>query len=125
LRAGVLRLVLVAGVRAEVESAFAEAVSDCGLSDLVGDAIEIIFDPDVMQYFAKFNATLARTDVLWTKPSEVTFFAGLGLPLLLAPPIGVHEEYNQRWAVEQGAGLVERDPRFSGEHLTEWLADGT
>jgi hypothetical protein len=27
--------------------------------------------------------------------------------------------------VENGAGLEQRDPRFTGEWLAEWLADGT
>jgi len=36
-------------------------------------------------------------------PSEMTFFAALGLPLILAPAVGVHERYNARWATEAGA----------------------
>jgi hypothetical protein len=68
---------------------------------------------------------LAEADILWTKPSEMTFFAALGLPLVLAPAVGAQESYNRRWAVESGAGLAQRDPRFAGEWLAEWLADGT
>jgi hypothetical protein len=49
----------------------------------------------------------------------------LGLPLVFSAPVGAHENYNRRWAVEQGAGLHQRDPRSAAEWLTEWLSDGT
>ena len=76
------------------------------------------------EYYARFNALLARTDVLWTKPSELTFYAALGLPLVFAPPVGVHERYNRRWVRESGAGLEQRDPRRRRQWLSDWLADG-
>jgi len=62
--------------------------------------------------------------VLWTKPSEMTFYGALGLPLVLAPPVGVHERYNRRWAREGGAGLKQREARFASEWIGDWLADG-
>ena len=37
-------------------------------------------------YFAAFNALLAETDILYTKPSELSFFAALEIPLGCAPP---------------------------------------
>ena len=66
----------------------------------------------------------ADTDVLWTKPSELVFYAGLGIPLLLAPPVGIHESYNLRWVRENGAGLKQRDPRVVGERIQDHLSDG-
>ena len=62
----------------------------------------LLVAPDHATYFQRFRALLAETDVLWTKPSELTFFGALGLPLLLAPPVGIHESYNLRWAREAG-----------------------
>jgi hypothetical protein len=44
--------------------------------------------------------------------------------LVLAPPVGVHERYNRRWAREGGAGLKQREARFAAEWLVDWLADG-
>ena len=67
----------------------------------------------------------AEADVLWTKPSEMVFYAALGLLLVLSWPVGVHERYNRRWVEEHGAGLRQRDPRAVAEHIEEWLADGT
>ncbi len=121
---GLVRLALVAGVRPEVEARFREAVAGAGLEPLLGSAIEIVSEPTFAGYYARFNALLARTDVLWTKPSELTFYGALGLPLVLAPPVGVHARYNRRWARESGAGLKQREARFAAEWIADWLADG-
>ncbi len=124
LEAGMLRVALVAGVRADVEARFREDVKRTGMEALLGGALEIVVAPSFPEYYARFNALLARTDVLWSKPSELTFYGALGLPLVLANPVGVHERYNRRWARESGAGLKQRDPRFAAEWITDWLADG-
>jgi hypothetical protein len=39
--------------------------------------------------------------------------------------VGAQERYNRRWAVESGAGIKQRDPRFAGEWIAEWLSSGT
>jgi hypothetical protein len=119
---GKLRLCLVAGVRSEVAREFSAALAAAGLGD---SGVEILHEPTMDDYFRQFHARLADTDVLWTKPSEMTFFAALGLPLIMAPPVGVHERYNRRWAAEAGAGLFQHDVRYAGEWLEAYLADGT
>jgi hypothetical protein len=123
---GRLRLTLVAGLRPEVEARFREAVRAAGLEPHLapGGAVEVLRADGFPEYYAAFNARLADTDVLWTKPSELAFYAALGLPLVCAPPVGVHEHYNRRWVRESGAGLKQRDPRFAAEWLSDWLADG-
>jgi hypothetical protein len=120
-----LRIALVAGVRHEVARKFELWIKEERLEPLLGDAVRILFEPDMRHYFAAFNALMAETGILWTKPSEMTFFGALGLGMVLSPPVGAHEHYNRRWAVEQGAALHQRDPRVAGEWLNEWLADGT
>jgi len=124
LDAGKVRLALVAGVRPEVEARFREAIKGADLEGHLGGAVELVRGDGFADYYARFNALLARTDVLWSKPSELTFYAALGLPLVCAPPVGVHERYNRRWARESGAGLKQRDVRFAAEWLSDWLADG-
>lgn len=124
LEAGRLRLALVAGVRPEVEARFREALHRAGLEGLLGGPVELLREDGFEAYYRAFNALLARTDVLWTKPSELSFYAALGLPIVCAPPVGVHERYNRRWLTESGAGLKQRDARFAAEWLTDWLADG-
>jgi hypothetical protein len=122
-RAGRLRVALVAGIRAEVAARFRRAAERAALGGHAG--LTILHEPDLASYFRSFHGLLARTDVLWSKPSEITFFAALGLPLVFSPPVGVHERYNRRWCVEAGAGLRQRDPTHAAGWLEEWLADGT
>lgn len=125
LRQGRIRLALVAGVRKDVEVRFLEYLDATRLGDLLGGAIRILREDTFDAYYPTVNRLLADTDVLWTKPSEMVFYGALGLPLVLSSPVGAHERYNRRWAVERGAGLRQRDPRFAAERMAEWLADGT
>ena len=122
---GALRLTLVAGIRREVAATFRDVVAASGLSATLGEGVEILEAPDHPSYFSAFNELMARTDILWTKPSELTFYAALGIPLICAPPVGIHEAYNRRWAIEHGAGLRQRDPRYAADWISEWLSDGT
>jgi hypothetical protein len=122
---GRLRLTLVAGVRSAVAARFEDAVQRAGLGSQLGSGVEILYEPNIETYFKRFNLLLAETDVLWTKPSELTFFGALGLSLLLAPPVGRHESYNLRWAREAGAGLKQREAHWVAERLLDWLDDGT
>lgn len=122
---GRLRLVLVAGLRSEVAESFERWIDESDLGAHRGDGVEVLVEDDHDAYFRRFNRLLAETDVLWTKPSELTFFGALGLPLVFTPPLGTQERYNRRWAFEHGAGIGQRDPRQAGEWLGEWLVDGT
>ena len=116
---------MVAGVRAEVAAGFRAWAEDAGLASQIGTGLEIVCEATVAAYLHRFNHLLGHTDVLWTKPSELTFFAALGIPLVFARPVGVHERLNRRWAVQRGAGLKQDDPRHAAEWLREWLDDGT
>jgi hypothetical protein len=120
-----LTLSLVAGTKRPVAAKLAAAIDEAGLSgELERGAVEIVVEDSLPAYLARFNALLARTDALWTKPSEMSFFAALGLPLILAPPVGVHEVYNARWTQEHGAALAPRALETAGEWLLEWLEHG-
>ena len=122
---GIARLCLVAGVRRELAAEFARWVARAGLERHLGGAVEILYEETPEAYFRRFNRLLAGADVLWTKPSELSFFAALGLPLVLSWPLGVHERYNRRWALEHGAALKQREPRYVGSWIAERLGDGT
>jgi hypothetical protein len=128
LLSGRLRLMLVAGVREEVLRSFEAAIAGAQLERLRDDdgggAIEVLYRSDVITYLERFNQRLADVDVAWTKPSEMSFYAALGLPLILAPPIGMHEDYNRRWVKEAGAGVDQREPEQVAHWLAEWLEDG-
>lgn len=120
IEAGELQLSLVAGVREEVAERFRAWVRRAGLEG----EVEVLVEGTPAAYFRAFNRLLAGADLLWTKPSELTFFAALGLPLVLAPPVGAHERYNREWLLEHGAA-VDPERRRIGPWLRERLADGT
>jgi hypothetical protein len=122
---GKIRLALAAGTHGEIARRFTRWVGEAGLSDRLGAEVRVVVAESLDDYFPRFNRLLADTDVLWTKPSEMTFFAALGLPLVLSHPVGTHERYNRRWAIENGPGLKQRDPRFATYWLSEWLNEGT
>ncbi|MGM0558327.1 MAG: hypothetical protein ACQEVA_18225 [Myxococcota bacterium] len=122
---GELELTLVAGVRDEVKARFKALLRGVGLLEALGGPVEILHEPTFEPYYRRFNQRLRTTDILWTKPSEMTFYGGLGMAMLFSPAVGVHEKYNRRWAVEAGAGLVQRELDVTWDWLTEWLEDGT
>jgi hypothetical protein len=121
---GRFRLTLAAGTRQDVADRFRAAISAARLGEGDAAGVEVLAAPTFGAYYRAFNALLARADVLWTKPSELTFYAGLGLPLVMSAPVGVHERYNARWIVRSGAGFMQDDPALAADWLGEWLSDG-
>ena len=112
---GDLKLTLIAGIRPKVASILFEMVRCVGLGCCIGRGIHILLAKDLDDYFHTFNECLADTDVLWTKPSELVFYASLGLPLLLADPVGGQEHANRKWLLSVEGGLDAGDPtQFDG-----------
>ena len=122
LKKGDLRLNLVAGVRNDVYLFFNKVVKDCGLNNCSN--VNIVYSEDKINYFKDFNKILRTTDVLWTKPSELTFYSGLGIPIIMSKPIGSQEDYNREWLLAIGAGIDEQDPNYVDEWLFDWLNSG-
>ena len=117
-----IRLNLVAGVRDDVYLFFQEAVKKLRLETC--DNARVIYAEDKMSYFKIFNKILRSTDILWTKPSELTFYSGLGLPIIMSEPIGYQERHNREWLLAIGAGIDSLDPRYVDEWLFDWLDSG-
>jgi hypothetical protein len=124
LRAGEMRLVLVAGVSARVREIFRAGLAAAGLQELEGQGLEILYQPDKQRYFQSFNRTLRETDILWTKPSELSFYAALGLPVLMAPTIGSQEDFNREWLLGLEAGIDQGDMRDFEGWFFELLSSG-
>ena len=118
------RLVLVAGVNRFVERLFHEFVARTGLESELGDGVLIVREDDRPAYFDRFNALMRETDILWTKPSELSFYSALGIPIIMAPPIGSQENKNQRWLVDKGCAVPQYTPTLALEWLTDMLKDG-
>ena len=45
----------------------------------IDNGLEVLYDEGPFAFLDKFNDRLRRTDVLWTKPSELVFYSGLGI----------------------------------------------
>ena len=115
-----IRLTLSCGIQKNVFERVLGYINKAGLREEIGGRLQIVYDRDLDTYLKLFNAHLRRTDVLWTKPSELVFYCGLGLPILMAEPIGAHEELNKRWLREIHAGVSPPGPL---EACGEWLFD--
>lgn len=121
---GELRLNLVAGVRQDVYRFYEAAVRELHLGKLHPGSVTMLYGETKDEYFRLFNRALVDTDILWTKPSELSFYAGLGLPIIMAPPVGSQEEFNRSWLLSIGAGFMSEDPRYADEWLFDWLSSG-
>ncbi|MCX8161282.1 MAG: hypothetical protein N3G18_10215 [Candidatus Saccharicenans sp.] len=120
IQAGQVRLLLSCGVQRRVLERTLKYINQENLITHLDRHIYLVFSDDVFNYFEQFNRWLRQTDVLWTKPSELSFYCALGLPILMADPIGPQEELNKRWLMEIHAGLVPPGPP---EYCSEWLED--
>jgi len=114
-----LRVILVAGIKKEVRDYFEKEIRNGGLGEMLNDGIEILWGKDFGEYYDKFNLALRKTDVLWTKPSELSFYSALGLPIIIAPTIGSQEEFNRSWLLKSGFGLDQREM----EKVKDWFYD--
>ena len=122
---GDLRLNLVAGTRPEVATYFRQQIMTLGLAAaLKSGSIRIVLADTRPAYFAAFTALMRETDILWTKPSELAFYTGLGLPIIMAPTVGSQEDFNRSWLVQIGGGLDQLDPRYTHEWLFDWINAG-
>ena len=122
IKEGEFAMNLVAGNRPEVKSYFEQAIKEEGLK--IGQGVDIIFNPDKIKYFKEFNRCLRRTDILWTKPSELSFYCALGLPVIISSPVGSQEDWNRDWLLSIGAGVDSLDPEYVNEWLPDLLASG-
>jgi hypothetical protein len=118
--AGEVRLFISVGTNLELLSKFQAEAKTLGIQEKIG----MIHSLNLHDYFETFNKALRQTDIIWSKPSEISFYAGLGIPIILAPPLGHHEERNQRWLESMGLAFPQENPDYTHEWLTSWLEDG-
>lgn len=121
---GEIHLRLEAGTRQHVADFFKNAAIGHGLRKALGKSIDIRLYPDRTSYFHGFAQGLRTTDILWTKPSELSFYSGLGLPIVMAPTVGSQEDFNRKWLMTVNAGTDQLDPAHTGEWLFDWINSG-
>lgn len=121
IRQGEVKIILAAGIKSKIKEYFEKEISREQFS---ANSVEIIFEKEINDYFKKFNEALRKTDILWTKPSELSFYSALGLPIIIAPPIGSQEDFNMRWLLKSGFGILQENPRYARQWLFDWLNEG-
>jgi hypothetical protein len=119
-----IRLNLVIGTHYEAVPYYQQTIRELKLNRLLGKNINICHVAKRTEYFVKFSELLHTTDILWTKPSELSFYTGLGLPIIMAPPIGSQEEFNRVWLKTVNGGVTQNDPRYTNEWLFDWVESG-
>lgn len=125
IRRGQIIVQLVAGARTEVAKFFQTELRAAGFKqELHSQQIRIFHFPNRREYFLHFPKIIRNTDILWTKPSELSFYTGLGLPIIMAPPIGSQEEFNRYWLIQIGGGVDQLDPKHTAEWLFDWVNSG-
>lgn len=118
LQAYEIKLNLVAGTKKVVNDYFLE------VKEKIKGNIEVVYSNNTSEYFDAFNKILKETDILWTKPSELSFYTALGLPIVITNAIGSQEKFNQKWLYEIQAGIKQEDPDFTGQWLFDYLKRG-
>ena len=115
---------MVAGIHNEVGAYFRSAIREEGLMHEMGKHVVVLGSNSQADYFRRFNRILRSTDILWSKPSELSFYTALGIPLIIAPPIGSQERFNETWVASVGSGAPQEDPQYAHEWLFDWLNSG-
>ncbi|MEK7496547.1 MAG: hypothetical protein AAB657_01435 [Patescibacteria group bacterium] len=121
---GKIRLNLVTGTHHKISAYYKEGLRDLRLTKQLGKGIHLIQGETIAEYLSHFSKLLHTTDILWTKPSELSFYTGLGIPIIIAPPIGSQENYNRLWLKTVGGGITQNDPKYTNEWLFDWVDSG-
>lgn len=119
-----LRINLEAGTHTPIAHFFLDGIKKLGLRNILGKNLFIHHYTTRRDYFMHFHQTLRTTDILWTKPSELSFYTGLGLPIIIAPSIGSQEDFNRIWLQSVGGGMPQFDPEYTNEWLFDWINSG-
>ncbi len=119
-----IRLNLMAGYRKDAVRYYRKAALDLGLKKELGEWIVIPEHASRSDYFHDINQVLRTTDIIWTKPSEMSFYCGLGIAVIMAPPIGSQEEFNRTWLGYVGGGVPMNDPQYTSQWLEDWIESG-
>lgn len=125
IRRNKIQIILIAGVHQQVYDYFKKEIIDIGLGkELKQRKIHIQYSKTKAEYFNQFDKDLRRTDILWTKPSELSFYTALGIPIIIADPIGSQEIFNQRWLKALGSGTNMEESQYTNQWLFDWLKSG-
>lgn len=117
LREGSLRLIVSCGDNEDALKNAENLFVNYGLDE--SEFTEIMFDRDLFASFDRFNMALKSADLIITKPSEMVFYAALGIPMVFLPPIGAHEARNREYLIDNGCAVDIGNP----SDFPRWLED--
>lgn len=120
IKAKELRFIIAIGIREELASYFTDNIKEVPFDGW----LKILSNNNMQEYFSQFNHALRTTDILMTKPSELSFYAALGIPIIIEPSIGSQEDFNRRWLTHIGAGLLQENPKYTSEWIFDMLGGG-
>jgi len=115
---------LIAGTKKKLQTLFFRKIAALKLKKRLGKNLFVDYFPERESYFLGFSKILRKTDILWTKPSELSFYTGIGVPIIMAPPIGSQEHFNHVWLDTVNGGVTQGDPRYVNEWLFDWIESG-
>lgn len=115
-----LRFIVSVGTRLELKKYFEEKVKDLELDGW----FQILYGKNSKEYFEKFNEAVRTVDLLMTKPSELSFYSALGIPIIIEPSIGSQEDFNRRWLTHIGSGVLQENPKYTDEWLFDMIGTG-
>ena len=141
IKEGKIKIILSAGIREEVKRYFLSQIKKLQLIKFLNPVegirdkqknqgrnsfggIEIVFEKEIGDYFSAFNRKLRNVDILWTKPSELSFYSALGIPIVITSPIGSQEDLNRKWLLHMDAGILEEDPKYANQWIFDSLDSG-
>ena len=121
---GEIKVAFSLGAKEKVKENILKQLTCLKVADQINKNIILIFGKSINDYFQQFNQALRTTYVLWTKPSELSFYTALGLPIILAPTIGSQEESNRKWLLKMGSAIPQGDPNYTHQWLPDLIESG-
>jgi hypothetical protein len=115
-----VRFIISVGTHKELWSYFQDNLKGIKLDGW----LHLLYGETTDEYFKLFNEALHTTDILMTKPSELSFYAGLGLPIIIEPSIGSQEDFNRKWLLHIGAAILQENPKYMDEWLDDLIGSG-
>ncbi|HKI79913.1 MAG TPA: hypothetical protein VKA26_15330 [Ignavibacteriaceae bacterium] len=116
-----INLNLIAGTKEIVRDYFNQ-IKDEYFKDC--ENLKVFYSKTFEDYYSEFNNLMKTTDILWSKPSELSFYCALGIPIIMTPTIGSQEKFNRQWLREIGAGISQESPDYADQWLFDWLNKG-
>ncbi len=121
---GKLRFVIEAGTHRQLAKDIEKEALRLSLHQTLNKTLFIFSHTTREGYFEGFAKRLRMSDALWTKPSELSFYTGLGLPIIMNEPLGSQEHFNRHWLESIGAGARAENPAYAWEWLQDWRNNG-